>query len=175
MSQSKEEERLVDLILDGKYNSAVRADRKVDRILDQISGPPPKKKDEDEEEIEEKCKEVREHEDNVIDEVPDEDIGATKKDIEKEITEQKTGPGGHIPDGTGPHGRGMGPGGGTASGKGMEEEEEDKINEETEYQKFFKKKMEAWGITSPAELAGAKKKEFFNVVDKEWKAKKESD
>jgi len=180
MSKTKEEERLVDLILDGKYNKVVKADRRVDIILDQV-GPPPKKKDEDEEEIEEKCKGVREHEDNVIDEVPDENIDSVKKDIEKEVTEQVTGPGGHVPDRTGPHGRGMGPGKGTASGLGMEKKEEEEEGEEeikeedTEYQKFFRKKLDDWGVKSPAELADAKKKEFFNQVDKEYKAKKETD
>jgi len=29
------------------------------------------------------------------------------------------GPGGHVPDGTGPHGLGMGPGGGRADGSGL--------------------------------------------------------
>jgi len=53
-----------------------------------------------------------------------------KKDIDKIVDkildEVKTGPGGHVPDGSGPpsHGKGMGPGKGTKSGKGMEKEEE---------------------------------------------------
>jgi len=39
---------------------------------------------------------------------------------------EKRGPGGHTPDGTGPHGRGMGPGKGKADGSGMENDEKKK-------------------------------------------------
>lgn len=53
----------------------------------------------------------------------------TGEETEKEAI--KRGPGGHIPDGTGPHGRGMGPGKGKGDGSGMKEEEEKKA-EETE-------------------------------------------
>ena len=49
------------------------------------------------------------------------------------------------------------------------------VNEETEYQKFFKKKLKEFGVSSPDELADEKKKEFFDMVDKEWKADKETD
>ena len=48
----------------------------------------------------------------------------------KDIDEIKKGPGGHIPDATGPHGRGEGPGKGKGDGSGMEKkptEEKDKI------------------------------------------------
>ena len=38
--------------------------------------------------------------------------------------EEATGPGGHIADGTGPHGSGKGPGKGKADGSGMDDEEE---------------------------------------------------
>jgi len=42
-------------------------------------------------------------------------------------TEKAVGPGGHVPDGTGPHGRGVGPGKGKRDGSGMaKEEDEDK-------------------------------------------------
>lgn len=47
--------------------------------------------------------------------------------------------------------------------------------EDTAYQKFFRKMLDNWGVSSPAELDDEKKKEFFNAVDKAWKAKKESD
>jgi len=174
MSKIKEVERMVDLILDGRYSEIIRVNKKVDKILDQV-GPPPMKKDEEE---------TKEHENNIIDEVPDDNIGSIKKDIEKELSEQVTGPGGHVPDRTGPHGREMGPGKGTASGMGMEkkEEEEEEIEEcsekikeeDNEYQKMFRKKMEDWGIKSPSELADAKKKEFFKQIDKEYKTKKET-
>jgi len=44
---------------------------------------------------------------------PASEIGICQKDTKK-------GPGGHIPDGTGPHGRGMGPGKGRGDGTGKE-------------------------------------------------------
>jgi len=183
MSKTKEAEQLVDLILDGSYIQVKEANKKTDRILDQITGPPPMK---DKEDVEEGEGEIKEPESNVIDEVPEKNIATIKKDIEKEVTEEVTGPGGHVPDKTGPHGRGMGPGKGTKSGLGIkkkeEEEEEEieekckeKIKEETKYQKFFKKKLADMGVKSPAELSDEKKKEFFNVIDKEWKAEKETD
>lgn len=50
----------------------------------------------------------------------------------------------------------------------------DYLNEET-YEEFFTKKLKEAGVSSPAELDDAKKKEFFNMIDKEWKGKKESD
>jgi hypothetical protein len=49
------------------------------------------------------------------------------------------------------------------------------VSEETKYQKLFKKKLKEYGVTSPAELKGHWKKKFFNDMDKEWKAKKETD
>jgi len=153
MSKTKEAEQLVDLILDDSYVQVKEADRKTDRILDQVTGPPPMKDEEDLESIEE-------HEDNVVDEVPDENIAATKKDIEKEVTEQDEVAG-------------------DEEEKEKEEEIEEKckegLKEETEYQKFFKKKLADMGVKSPAELSDKKKKEFFNVIDKEWKAEKETD
>jgi len=42
------------------------------------------------------------------------------------------------------------------------------INEETEYQKFFKKKLKAYNISSPSELDDEKKKKFFDEIKKEW-------
>ena len=42
------------------------------------------------------------------------------------------------------------------------------------YQKFFKSMLAKYGVSSPAELSGDKKKAFFNAVDKGWKAKNES-
>lgn len=49
------------------------------------------------------------------------------------------------------------------------------VNEETAYQKFFKKKMKEKGIGSPDELSDEEKKKFFDEIDKEWKAKEETD
>jgi hypothetical protein len=47
--------------------------------------------------------------------------------------------------------------------------------EETAYQKFFKKALEKFGVSSPEELEGEKKKEFFDYVDKNYKGKTETD
>lgn len=49
-----------------------------------------------------------------------------------------------------------------------------RLRESTAYQEFFKKAMNKFGISSPAELSGEKKKEFFNYVDKNYSAKTES-
>ena len=49
------------------------------------------------------------------------------------------------------------------------------INEETEYQAFFKKKLEKYGVSSPAELSTEEKKKFFDEVDAEYKGEKEED
>lgn len=45
--------------------------------------------------------------------------------------------------------------------------------EQTEFQKFFKKKLKQYGVNSPEDL-GVNKKKFFNEVDREWKGKNES-
>jgi len=58
-------------------------------------------------------------------------VGNIEKIIARMKLEQKLsrfakkGPGGHTPDGSGPHGRGMGPGKGKADGSGMKDEEEE--------------------------------------------------
>ncbi len=58
-------------------------------------------------------------------------------------------------------------------GKSIDEE---KVDADTEYEKFFAKAMKKFGISSPADLkTDEKKKEFFNYVDKNYKAKKEED
>ena len=49
-----------------------------------------------------------------------------------------------------------------------------KLKEDTEYQKFFKSAMDKFGVKSPKGLSDKKKKEFFNYVDKNYKAKNES-
>ena len=47
-------------------------------------------------------------------------------------------------------------------------------NEEKDYEAFFNKAMKKFGISSPADLkTDEKKKEFFNYVDKNFKAEKE--
>ena len=46
----------------------------------------------------------------------------------------------------------------------------------TDYQKYFQKKMQEWKINSPEDLKDEKKKkDFFEDVDKGWKAEEESD
>jgi len=42
------------------------------------------------------------------------------------------------------------------------------------YQKFFNSALKKFGVSSPDELEGDKKKEFFDYVDKNWKADHES-
>lgn len=49
-----------------------------------------------------------------------------------------------------------------------------KLQEDTEYQEFFKKAMKKFNISSPAELKDpAKKKEFFGWIDANYKGKSE--
>ena len=49
------------------------------------------------------------------------------------------------------------------------------IREETEYQKFFTSALDKFGVSSPKELDGEKEKEFYDYVDKNWKADNETD
>ena len=51
------------------------------------------------------------------------------------------------------------------------------IDEETnDYEEFFEKAMKKFGISSPADLKSEEdKKKFFNYVDKNYKAEKETD
>ena len=68
-----------------------------------------------------------------------------------------------------------------------EEVEEDKENgylnipmeelsaKQKEYQDFFKKALKKFNADSPADMDDEKKKEFFNYIDKNYKAKKETD
>ena len=49
-------------------------------------------------------------------------------------------------------------------------------NEEKDYEAFFTAAMKKFGISSPADLkTDEKKKEFFNYIDKNFKAEKEED
>ena len=56
----------------------------------------------------------------------------------------------------------------------INEKTENKI-EEGDYEEFFQGAMKKFGISSPDELDDDKKKEFFNYVDANYKAKKETD
>ena len=50
------------------------------------------------------------------------------------------------------------------------------VSEEgTKYQEFFKSMLKKHGYNSPADIPADKKKEFFNMIDKKWKAKEETD
>ena len=57
---------------------------------------------------------------------------------------------------------------------GLEEPKGHKIDE-GDYEAFFQSAMKKFGISSPDELDDDKKKEFFNYVDKNYKAKNEKD
>jgi len=56
----------------------------------------------------------------------------------------------------------------------VKESKDDEVDEESEkqkkYQAFFNKALKKFGVKSPAELEGDKKKEFFDYVDKNYEA-----
>ena len=52
------------------------------------------------------------------------------------------------------------------------EEGEELSDKQKKYQAFFKKALKKFGVESPAELDDAKKKEFFNFIDKNYDAGK---
>ncbi len=56
--------------------------------------------------------------------------------------------------------------------------EDEEVDEESEkqkkYQAFFNKALKKFGVSSPAELEGDKKKEFFDYIDKNYEATDES-
>ena len=43
---------------------------------------------------------------------------------------------------------------------------------EQSYKEFFQSKLKEYGVSSPGELDDDKKKEFFNMIDKEWTGEK---
>jgi hypothetical protein len=49
----------------------------------------------------------------------------------------------------------------------------DDLQEESDYQKFFNKKLKKWGVNSPADLSDEDKKKFFDEIEKEWTGEKE--
>jgi hypothetical protein len=53
----------------------------------------------------------------------------------------------------------------------LDEENGDK----EEYKAFFEKMLKKFGVSSPDELEGDKKKEFFDAIDKGWKGDDEAD
>ena len=60
----------------------------------------------------------------------DEKLKEMEKQLDENKEEKQVGPGGHIPDGTGPHGRGMGPGKGLGQGIIEEKQIEEKADDE---------------------------------------------
>ena len=44
-----------------------------------------------------------------------------------------------------------------------------------DYDKFFRAKLKKWGIKSPSELSKEDQKKFYDEVDRDWEAKKETD
>ena len=48
-------------------------------------------------------------------------------------------------------------------------------DKQKEYREFFKKKLKKYKVNSPSELSGEDKKKFFDEVDEDWKAVKETD
>ena len=47
---------------------------------------------------------------------------------------------------------------------------EEKSGDKEAYQKFFNSALKKFGVKSPAELEGDKKKEFYDYIDKNWTA-----
>ena len=56
-----------------------------------------------------------------------------------------------------------------------EEVEKEESEKQKKYQAFFQKALKKFGVKSPDELKGDKKKEFFDYVDKNYEADKETD
>ena len=55
------------------------------------------------------------------------------------------------------------------------EEADEQSEKQKKYQAFFNKALKKFGVKSPAELEGAKKKEFFDYVDKNYEGDNEAD
>ena len=90
---------------------------------------------------------------NKIDTVPDQDLQSLHQDVVDELTKDE----------------------------GVSAVEEkiaisiSRLIREEEYREFFKKMLKKHNVSNPSELDAEKKKAFFNMIDREWKAKKESD
>ena len=97
--------------------------------------------------------EVLDEVENKLDSVPDQDLTDLHKDVVDELTKDE----------------GVTP---------VEEKIAVSISRlirEEDYREFFKKMLKKYNVKNPSELDVEKKKEFFNTVDKEWKAEKETD
>ena len=49
------------------------------------------------------------------------------------------------------------------------------FKEDDGYKAFFQKALKKWGVSSPDEIKDEDKKEFYDYVDRNWKADKETD
>ena len=49
------------------------------------------------------------------------------------------------------------------------------FKEDDGYKAFFQKALKKWGVSSPDEIKDDDKKEFYDYVDRNWKADKETD
>ena len=63
----------------------------------------------------------------------------------------------------------------TKEKKEDEKEMDEMSKKQAAYKKVFDAALKKFGVSSPAELEGDKKKEFFNFIDKNYKGKSEND
>ena len=57
----------------------------------------------------------------------------------------------------------------------LQEVREASDNDGDEYKKFFQSALKKFGVSSPGELEGDKKKKFYDYVDKNWKSDREKE
>ena len=57
----------------------------------------------------------------------------------------------------------------------MDEAERMMFREEDDYKAFFKKAMKKFNVSDIGDMSDDDKKDFFNYVDRNYKAKKEED
>lgn len=103
-------------------------------------------------EVDQSVDEVLDEVENKIDTTPDQDLQSLHKDVVDELTKHDITP--------------------------MEESIAISISRlirEEDYREFFKTMLKKYNVSNPSELEGEKKKEFFDKIDREWKAKKETD
>lgn len=50
-----------------------------------------------------------------------------------------------------------------------------KINEGSDYQEFFKQKLQSWNVESPADLSQEDRSKFFSEIKSEWKSQKKQE
>ena len=63
----------------------------------------------------------------------------------------------------------------TKEAKEIDDEVDEESEKQKKYKAFFTKALKKFGVDSPAELEGDKKKEFFDYIDKNYEADKETD